>query len=232
MTAPASNGAGVFITFEGADGVGKSTQARLLCERLTALGNRVLATREPGGAPGADDIRALVVNGAVEKWTPLSEALLMSAARSEHLTHTIRPALARGEIVVCDRFSDSTMAYQGYAGGVGRDAIDRINAVVVGDDMPALTLILSGDPAEGLMRACERAAGDGAGENTEQRFEAKGGAFQKAVHDAFLDIAARAPDRCVLIDAAGTREAVAARIATAVAQRFAQFKVADAGGAP
>jgi dTMP kinase len=178
--------AGLFITLEGGEGTGKSTHARRLVERLKSAGHSVVLTREPGGAPGAEDIRRLLVTGAPERWSPLAEALLNYAARDAHLTHTIRPALARGAIVVCDRFMDSTRAYQGFAGGVDMKLIDDLEAVVVRASRPDLTLVFDLDPELGLQRARTR-TGDG----NEDRYENKGLAFHRALRFSPLPPAMR-----------------------------------------
>ena len=191
-----------FITFEGGDGAGKTTQIRLLAERLRADGYDVLTTREPGGAPGAEILRELLVTGETGAWTPMSEALLMYAARAEHLAQTITPARARGAIVLCDRFSDSTRAYQGYAGKIALGDIEQLESIVVGDNGPTLTFILDLPVEAGLSRAGGR--GD-----AESRFERKGRAFQEAVRAGFLEIAKANPVRCRVIDATRTPQLVA-----------------------
>jgi dTMP kinase len=188
---------GLFITFEGGEGSGKSTQLKRLAARLAAEGRDVLTTREPGGTPEAEAIRVLLVSGDVARWTPASEALLNYAAREQHLTQVIRPALAAGRIVLCDRFMDSTRAYQGYAGGLDPAFIDALERAVVGDTRPALTLIFDLDPAAGLARAGAR--GDAVAED---RYERKGLAFHRKLREGFLDILRRNPKRCRLVDAA------------------------------
>ena len=196
---------GFFITVEGGEGTGKSTQGRLLTERLTALGHAVTLTREPGGSPGAEAIRALLVTGAVDRWSPVTETLLMYAARRDHIERTIAPALARGEIVVCDRYLDSTRAYQGAGGGADPALIAALEAQVVGAVTPDLTLIFDLSAKAGLARAAARGGG-------EARFEAKGAAFHQSLREAYLAIAAAEPGRCRLIDADGDIETVAARV--------------------
>lgn len=193
-----------FITFEGGEGSGKSTQIRRLAARLTAAGRGVLVTREPGGTPEAETIRALLVSGDVARWTAKSEALLNYAAREQHLEQVIRPALSAGKIVLCDRFMDSTRAYQGYAGGCDLSFIDALEGAIVGGTRPGLTLIFDLDPATGLSRA--RARGDSAAED---RYERKGLAFHMKLREGFLDILRRNPGRCRLIDASQAEEAVA-----------------------
>lgn len=204
---------GCFITFEGGEGAGKSTQIRRLAERLRADARDVVLTREPGGSPGAESIRELLLNGAVDRWSPLTEALLMNAARRDHIERVIAPALARGAVVLCDRFADSTRAYQGAGGAVDPNVIAQLEAAVVGEMRPDLTLIFDLPVAEGLRRALSRNGG-------EERFEAKGEAFHERLRAAYLDIARSEPDRCVVIDAAASLDAVEAAIAVAVAPRL------------
>ena len=195
---------GMFITFEGGEGSGKSTQVRRLAERLRSLGRDVLVTREPGGTPEAEAVRALLVSGDVARWTAKSEALLNYAAREQHLEQVIRPALAAGRIVLCDRFMDSTRAYQGHAGGCDLAFIDALEKAIVGGARPQLTLIFDLDPALGLARARDR--GDHAAED---RYERKGLAFHKKLREGFLDILRRDPKRCRFVDAAQEIDAVA-----------------------
>ena len=207
MTEPGS-----FISFEGGDGAGKSTQIKLLAAELTKARHEVFLTREPGGTEGAEAIRELIVKGATDRWSPLTEALLMYAARADHLEKVIKPAVARGAVVISDRFSDSSMAYQGLAGHVGAAHIDVLNNLVVGTHGPNLTIILDTPAEEGLRRAT---ADDG-----ETRFEDKGAAFQRSVREAFLTIASKAPDRCVVIDAREPIDVVAKQVMVAVGQRL------------
>ncbi len=201
--------AGLFITFEGGEGGGKSTQARILAERLRAAGHAVVLTREPGGSPGAEALRTLLLEGEADRWSPLSETLLMYAARRDHLERTIAPALAAGKIVVCDRFYDSTRAYQGAAGGVDPAVISALEDAVVGEHAPKLTLIFDLPVDTGLARAAGRGA-------AEARFESKGRAFHERLRAAFLEIARREPQRCVLIDADQPVEAMSRAVWTAV----------------
>lgn len=198
-----------FITLEGGEGAGKSTQVRLLAAKLEEQGHKVVVTREPGGAPGAEAIRRLIVNGDTDRWTPKAEALLMFAAREDHLAQTIRPALARGDWVVCDRFVDSTMAYQGVAQKLGSKFVNDLRELVVGDDMPALTLVLDLAPETGLTRAGRRA-------NGEDRYERMEIEFHQTLRQAFLDIAKNEPERCVVIDAERGEAEVAEAIWEAV----------------
>jgi dTMP kinase len=200
---------GRFITFEGGEGAGKSTQARRLTDALRARGHDVVLTREPGGSPGGERIRALVVSGEAADWSPVTETLLMFAARDDHLNAVIRPALAAGKWVVCDRFSDSTRAYQGAAGGVDPAFVEALDAAVVGADQPDLTLIFDLPAERGLSRALARS-------EAETRFERKGTEFHARLAEAFRRIAATHPGRCRLIDADGDVDAVAARVLAAV----------------
>ena len=195
---------GLFITFEGGEGSGKSTQIRMLAERLKTMGRDVLATREPGGTPEAEAVRALLVSGDVARWTAKSEALLNYAAREQHLEQVIRPALASGRVVLCDRFMDSTRAYQGHAGGCDLAFIDALEKAIVGGTRPQLTLIFDLDPALGLARA--RTRGDHAAED---RYERKGLGFHMKLREGFLDILRRDPRRCRLVDAGQDIGAVA-----------------------
>lgn len=194
---------GRFITLEGGEGVGKSTLARGLAATLRARGFEVLATREPGGAPGADAIRALLVQGEPGRWDALEETLLFAAARLNHLRETIRPALARGAWVICDRYTDSTRAYQVAAGGLDAAKLDALNAILRAE-RPDLTLVLDLDVGEGLARSRGGTAG-------EDRFERKGADFHARVRAEFLAIAAREPGRCKIVNAAQAPEAVLAQ---------------------
>jgi dTMP kinase len=207
-------GRGLFVTFEGGEGVGKSTQVARLAERLRRDGaGEVVVTREPGGTVRAERIRGALLSGAAKAYGPLAEAVMFAAARLDHLDALIRPALARGAIVLCDRFSDSTRAYQGAAGGVEPRLLDAIERAVVGASRPDLTLVLDLSPAEGLARAMARA-------ETRDRFESESAAFHERLRRAFREIAAAEPGRCVVIDAGRPAEAVEADVWAAVAQRL------------
>lgn len=198
---------GLFVTFEGGEGAGKSTQVRLLAERLLAAGRDVVVTREPGGTPEAEAIRQLLVNGHVARWSAKAEALLNYAARESHLEGVIRPALAADRIVLCDRFMDSTRAYQGHAGGCDPAFIDALENAIVGPTRPSLTFIFDLDPAVGLGRATSR--GDAVAED---RYERKGLAFHEKLREGFLDILRRNPGRCRRVDAARPVDEVAEQV--------------------
>jgi len=208
---------GRFITFEGGEGTGKSTQMALLKTALETGGFKVLSTREPGGSPGGEDIRNLLVNGDTHRWEPLSEALLNYAARHEHLQKVILPALNDGTWVVCDRFADSTMAYQGYGHGMDREIIRRLHRLVVGETAPDLTLIFDMPVEIGLSRAREREVKTGEGED---RYERMGGEFHTRLREGFLDIAKKEPTRCEVIDASGDIDTVARAVQNAVTQKL------------
>ncbi len=203
---------GRFISFEGGEGAGKTTQIRRLADRLSPLGEVVL-TREPGGSAGAEALRDLLVRGATDRWSPMSETLILYAAREDHLERLIRPALARGAWVLSDRFADSTRAYQGAGGGTSADFIAALEAAVVGETRPELTLILDLPVDEGLARATARGGG-------EERFERKGRAFHERLRQGFLAIARGEPLRCSVIDAAAPPDQVAAAIWAAVSSRL------------
>jgi len=206
--------AGRFITFEGGEGAGKSTQLKRLAARLQAAGREVVSTREPGGSPGAESIRELVLKGNADRWSPVTETLLMYAARRDHVERVIRPALARGAWVVCDRFADSTRAYQGAAGGTDPALIAAMETYILEETRPDLTLIFDLPVEMGLERAHARAG-------SEMRFESKGQAFHERLREGFLAIARAEPERCAVIDATGDLDAVEARVWAAVGERLA-----------
>lgn len=206
--------AGKFISFEGGEGSGKSTQVAMLAERLMQDGRRVIRTREPGGAPAAEDIRSLLVSGSVDRWSPMAEVLLNYAARDMHVAQTIAPALARGDWVITDRFADSTMAYQGFGGGIASDRIDAVHKAVLGDFKPDLTIILDLPVEEGLARAGKRFMEKRQhGEHLqEDRFERMERDFHHRLRDGFLQIAKAEPARCRIVDASADLEIVAERV--------------------
>ncbi len=203
---------GRLITFEGGEGAGKSTQIQRLAEALNVAGIDVDTTREPGGTEGAEAIRALVTEGTAERWSPLTETLLFLAARNDHIERRIEPALAAGRWVLCDRFIDSTRVYQGLAGTLGLDLIDRLHAVMFERIAPDLTLLLDLPIEVGLGR--RQAAGDA------NRFEQKLTAFHQAVRDGFLELASRETDRFVVIDAGPSIEEVTEAVLSGVSHRL------------
>ena len=207
---------GYFITFEGGEGSGKSTQIQLLVDHLSRAlsGVAPVVTREPGGTESAESIRQLLVTGKAERWRAATEAMLMSASRHEHVVHVLRPALAAGRVVICDRYNDSTRVYQGEVGGVPRADIEALNRLACGDLVPDLTILLDMDVEEGLRRAGARAT-------AESRFESKGPDFHHRVRQAFLDLAVREADRFVVINAAREIDVIATDIAAAVMPRLA-----------
>lgn len=199
---------GRFITFEGIDGSGKSTQLRLLASQLRGEGEEVVETREPGGAPGAESVRRLLVEGDPDRWSPETEILLFTAARRDHLERTIRPALGRGATVLCDRFADSTRVYQGVARADLRGMVDALHELAIALE-PDITLILDLDPETAFDRGCARGG-------EENRFERLGAGFQARLRQGFLALAEEFPARCRVVSAEGTADEVAARIRRAV----------------
>jgi len=208
---------GRFITLEGGEGTGKSTQVKRLAAALEKTGLSVVTTREPGGSPGAEEIRSLLVNGAPGRWDAMPETLLLYAARADHVGRTIGPALLADKWVVCDRFTDSTYAYQGAGRGLTRETIRRLDAVVLDDFKPDLTLVLDLDVQTGVARAMARAEASGGGESRFEQFDQD---FHERLRQGFVKIAKRNPDRCVLIDASGSMDEVAAAIWAQVSRRF------------
>lgn len=200
----------MFITFEGGEGAGKSTQIRMLAATLRASGHEVVVTREPGGSPGAEAIRHVVLSGAAEPFGPQMEAVLFAAARADHIDRTIRPALERGAVVLSDRFVDSSRVYQGVTGGLERSFMETLERATVEDMMPDLTLILDIDPEEGMRRAGARR-----GTSEADRFEKEGLSLHRRRRKAFLEIAKSEPKRCKVIDASRPAEKIAAEIASA-----------------
>lgn len=208
----AEQGQGIFITFEGIDGSGKSTQALRLCERLSASGVDVLRTREPGGSSGAEEIRALLLQGDPDRWSAETEILLFTAARRDHLEKTILPALAQGKCVVSDRFADSTRIYQGATRGDLRGTVDKLHSLMIGKE-PDLTFIIDMDPKVALERGLARNSG-------EDRFEDFGLGFQEMLRHGFLALARDFPERCIVIDGNRSLEAVASEVAAFAADRL------------
>jgi len=204
---------GCFVTFEGGEGGGKSTNLTMLARALREAGHSVLTTREPGGSDGAEEIRRLLVEGPTDRWDAVSEALLHYAARRDHVLRLIRPALERGDWVIADRFIDSTMAYQGYGHGLGRETIEALQSLAIGLLKPDLTLILDLPVEAGLARAGSR------GDN-ETRYERMANGFHQRLRDGFLDIAMREPDRCVVIDATQDIDSVQKMVRQAVAKNL------------
>jgi dTMP kinase len=203
---------GRFISFEGIDGSGKSTQSRMLADRLRGAGADVLLTREPGGSPGAEAIRGLLLTGDPDRWSAETEILLFTAARRDHLEKTIRPALAAGQTVITDRFADSTRVYQGATRGALRATVDRLHELMIGQE-PDLTFIIDMEPAAALARGLARRSG-------EDRFEDMGLGFQETLRHGFLHLAHAFPERCLLIDGNRPADEVAAEIAAQYAARW------------
>ena len=199
----------LFISFEGGEGVGKSTQVRRLAARLQASGREVVVTREPGGSPGAEAIRNLVLNGSADRWSPVTETLLMYASRRDHIERTLRPALERGAVVLCDRYADSTRAYQGAAGGADPGLISALETFILEEVRPVRTLVFDLDPELGLARALGRP-------DAEARFESKGLDFHRRLRAGFLAIARDEPERCRIVDASGDPNTVEARVLEAL----------------
>jgi|TARA_B110000116_G_scaffold259514_1_gene261677 dTMP kinase len=204
---------GVFITLEGGEGAGKSTQLKLLEERLATHEIDIVRTREPGGVPSAETIRDLLVNGETDKWRPLTETLLHFAARHEHISRLVQPALDRGQWVLCDRFADSTTAYQGYAQNIDLETIATLYRLAVGNLEPNLTIILDLPVEVGLERAEDRGIGG-------TRYEKMGIEFHKRLRDGFLRIAANNPHRCSILDATQSIEEISEYIMALVEERF------------
>ncbi len=197
---------GLFITLEGGEGTGKSTQVQRLADFFRELKRGHVVTREPGGTGEAESIRGLLVNGATDRWSANAECLLNYAAREMHLQKLIRPALLRGEVVICDRFMDSTRAYQHFAGGCSASLVDSLEREIVGTSRPNLTLVFDLDPAKGLERAKLR------GGNSEDRFERKGLEFHRKLRDGFLMIAHNDPKRCKVVDAGDAVDTVTEQV--------------------
>jgi dTMP kinase len=206
---------GRFITFEGGEGSGKSTQAGILANRLARAGRKVFATREPGGSPAAEEIGEALLSGRVWQFGPFAEALLFAVARADHIENAVGQALLEGKWVVCDRFLDSTRAYQGAMAGVPRGLINALERLTVGGLLPDITFVLDIPPEEGLARAAERRSG-----NAPDRFESQEVMLHERVRRAFLDIAEEEPERCVVIDASQPEAMVAEDVWEVVLQRL------------
>ncbi|QJE72899.1 dTMP kinase [Aerophototrophica crusticola] len=204
---------GRFITLEGGEGAGKSTQLRLLAEALRGAGVPVVTTREPGGSPGAEEIRALLVTGKPGRWQPLTEALLLNAARHQHIAETVEPALAAGTWVLCDRYADSTFAYQGAGHGLDPGVLRTLHAIATGGLTPDLTFVFDIDPAVGLTRAASR-------RGTEDRYEQMDLAFHGRLRDAYLALARSEPARCLLVDSSRSVEAIQSDLRAALRDRL------------
>lgn len=207
---------GLFITLEGGEGGGKSTQSRLLKQKLEQAGHNVILTREPGGTPEAEKIRSLIVDRAGGDWSPIAECLLLFAGRAMHVRDCILPALADGKTVICDRFTDSTRAYQGYAGGLPLDTIENVKQIAIGNLEPDVTIILDLPAETGLARSTHRLKKDG---KTEDRFEGKEVEFHEKLRQGFLDIASKNSGRCTIIDATQPIETVADSIWSALSKK-------------
>jgi len=212
------SGSAKFITFEGGEGAGKSTQIKRLSRYLTERAIDHIQTREPGGSPGAEEIRKLLVEGEPDRWDAETEALLHFAARRDHLIKTVEPALTSGKWVLCDRFADSTSAYQGYGHGVSKEGLDHLYALVSNGRRPDLTIVLDMDVTAGLARAGSRA--DAGVSAQEDRYERMDIDFHERLRAGFLDIAAKEPDRCVVIDADREADTVFADVRDAVDERY------------
>lgn len=211
---------GQFITFEGGEGAGKTTQAKMLADALESVGVEVILTREPGGTFGAESIRKLVLEGTDDRWSGMTELLLMYAARIDHCEKLIKPALDRGAWVISDRFADSSLAYQGYARDLGVDRVRKVHASVMDGFGPDLTLVFDLDVFLSLRRVETRAAQE---QEDLSRFDKAGQSFHTRIREAFLDIARTEPDRVKVVDADGSRDAVQARIINVLTQKYPDF---------
>lgn len=209
---------GIFITLEGGEGSGKSTQIRLLAESLKKQGHNVVMTREPGGTPEAEKIREFLVNRDGGNWTPIAECLLLYAARQIHVEHLIKPALNEGKIVISDRFADSTRAYQSYGHGLPLQTIEELNSLSLGDFAPDLTFILDLPVETGLARAGKRLA---SAQSQEDRFEKLGSPFHERLRQGYLEIASRDSDRCVVINATRSIDEIANDLSFHVKRKLA-----------
>lgn len=217
---------GHFITFEGGEGAGKSTQIRLLADRLEAEGHEVVVSREPGGSAGGEAVRHVLLSGAAEPFGPAMEAMLFAAARSDHVEQIIRPAIAAGKTVLCDRFLDSSRVYQGVSGGLDKGFMTTLESIAINGMMPDLTIILDLDPVEGMRRAASRRGSDDA-----DRYEKEDLALHEERREAYIDIARAEPARCIIIDASKEQDDVADaiwdRVAKVIAPAGSLLQVAD-----
>lgn len=207
--------AGRFVTFEGGEGVGKSTQIRRLAERLRSLGHDVVLTREPGGSPRAERLRETLLSGGAKRFGTFAETTLIASARADHVDRVIRPALQRGAIVLCDRYVDSTRAYQGSLGGLDRASVRALERVATAGAWPDLTVILDAPVERSLERVAHRAQGAAS-----DRFESEGRDFHGRLRTAFVEIAREEPERCMLVDAEGPEPVVAGRVWDVVSRRL------------
>ena len=212
---------GLFITFEGGEGSGKTTQINKLSQALSHIGRKVITTREPGGTPEGEAIRDLLVQRNAGDWTPISEVLLLYAARHMHIEKIIKPALENNKVVVCDRFFDSTLAYQGYGHGMDLEIIKTIHQTTLGDFKPDLTFILDIDPEQGLARSDRRLAAEKfVLDQQEDRYEQMDISFHERLRQGFLSIAKEEPNRCIVIDALQDTDTIAGKVADAVRERL------------
>lgn len=209
---------GYFITFEGVEGCGKTTQIRLLADRLQLAGYDVLTTREPGGCPIADQIRGILLDAENRSMVPMAELLLYAAARAQHVSEVIAPALSRNAIVLCDRFTDATMAYQSYGRDISRHTVDTLNTLACLSVKPDMTVLLDFDPENGLNRARKRI--EGCSGPKEERFELEALTFHQNVRNGYLELARHEPERFIIIDANGSIEAVSNNVFSAVSVRM------------
>lgn len=222
MAGRGNSGTGRFITFEGGEGVGKSTQVRRLAARLNDAGFSIVRTREPGGTPKAEAIRSFILQGSPESWGAGAEAVLFAAARLDHVNELIAPSLAEGKWVICDRFSDSTRAYQGLTGGVDSSLIDSLEELAINGQQPDLTIVLDMDPDIAFERVRQRAIDEGM-PGAADRFEKEDREFHRRLRDNFLAIAEANPERCVVLSADSDEDALAEVIWTIVKARFSEI---------
>jgi dTMP kinase len=221
-----SSATGLFVTFEGGEGAGKSTQIRRLADALRARGHEVVVTREPGGSPGAEAVRHVLLSGAAESFGTRMEAILFAAARNDHVEEIIRPALGQGKVVLCDRFMDSSRVYQGVTGNLEPDFIETLQRVAINGVVPDCTLMLDLPAKAGLERAKRRGA---AGDVAPDRFEKEEIETHEKRREAFLDIASREPERCHVVNAMQSEEAIAAEIVSIVGQLLAPVDAPKVG---